>query len=272
MAIGRLGPDQRRAAAGTLILFRVETLFRASLFNLYFVLLTLGMGAGAFWIRLFAKPRALGYAALWCRLAIRGLERICNIRIVLSGMEHLPAGPVLIASQHQSAFDTLVWLTLVPRPAYVMKRELTRLPLVGPMLLLAGMIPVDRDAGAKALRGLLRGAALAVADRRQIVIFPEGTRVAAGETVPLQPGITALAAHAKLPVLPVATNSGTCWSRNAFIKRPGTIHIAIAPPITAQQVAALPRAALLDAIRTAWNAAEARIGWNEAEARIGDKS
>ncbi len=235
------------------------TLFRASLFNLYFVLLTLGMGIGAFWIRLFARSRALGYAGLWCRLTLRGLERICGIRVVLSGMEHLPAGPVLIASQHQSAFDTLVWLTLVPRPAYVMKRELTRLPLVGPMLLLAGMIPVDRDAGAKALRGLLRGAAAAVADHRQIVIFPEGTRVAAGATVALQPGITALAAHARLPILPVATNSGACWSRNAFIKRAGTIHVAIAPPITPEQIAGLPRAALLEAIRGAWNDGQARI-------------
>ena len=235
------------------------TLLRAGLFNLYFFLLTLGMGLGAFWVRLFAPHHALAYAAAWCRLTLRGLQFICGIRIALSGREHLPDGPALIASQHQSAFDTLVWLTLVPRPAYVMKRELTRLPLIGPMLLLAGMIPVDREAGAKALRGLLRETDAAVRDGRQIVIFPEGTRVAAGEIVPLQPGIVALAAHARLPVVPVATNSGRCWSRGAFVKRPGTIHIAISPPILPAQLAGLKRTALLDSIRVAWRVEEARM-------------
>ncbi len=238
------------------------TLLRACLFNLYFLLVTLAMGIGAFWVRLFARDRALPYAALWCRLVLRGLGVICGVRIVLSGAEHLPQGPVLIASQHQSAFDTLVWLTLLPRPAYVMKRELTRLPLVGPMLLLSGMIPVDREAGARALRGLLHEVDAAVADRRQIVIFPEGTRAAAGEILPLQPGIAALAAHAGLPVLPVATDSGRCWSRRAFVKRPGTIHIAIAAPIAppaARSSGGGGRAALLQAIRAAWSREEARI-------------
>ena len=235
------------------------TMLRASLFNLYFLLLTLGMGVGAFWIRLFARPRALEYAALWCKLTIRGLGVICGVRIALSGAEHLPDGPVLIASQHQSAFDTLVWLTLVPRPAYIMKRELIRLPLVGPMLLLAGMIPVDREAGAKALRALLREADDAVQDRRQIVIFPEGTRVTAGNVVALQPGIVALAAHTGLPVLPVATDSAGCWPRGAFGKRAGTVHIAVAPPITPEQLAGRPRSALLHAIRAAWSSEEARI-------------
>jgi 1-acyl-sn-glycerol-3-phosphate acyltransferase len=140
-----------------------------------------------------------------------------------------------------------------------MKRELTRLPLIGPMLLLAGMIPVDREAGAKALRSLLREADAAVANSRQIVIFPEGTRVAAGEVVALQPGVAALAAHTRLPVIPVATDSGRCWSRNSFIKRPGTIHIAIAPPITPEQLKGRPRTALLGAIRDAWSGEEARI-------------
>ena len=248
------------------------TLIRAGLFNLYFFLLTLGMGLGAFWVRLFARRHALAYAALWCRLTLRGLGIICGIRIVLSGAEHLPDGPVLIASQHQSAFDTLVWLTLVPRPAYVMKRELTRLPLIGPMLLLSGMIPVDREAGARALRGLLREADAAVADRRQIVIFPEGTRVAAGTTVALQPGIVALASHARLAVLPVATDSGRCWPRRAFVKRPGTIHIAIAPPILPEHLAGLPRAALLDAVRAAWGREQDRMTGLPARDKPVDKS
>ena len=229
-------------------------LVRATLFNLYFALLTLLMGLAALPLRWFAPSRALPYAKVWAGLSVAGLKAICGIEVRVSGRRHLQAdAPVLIASQHQSAFDTLVWMNLVPRPAYVMKRELTRIPLVGPMLLLAGMIPLEREGGASALRDLLRDTARAVADHRQIVIFPEGTRVQAGERVALQPGIAALASHAGLPVLPVSTDSGRCWSRNAFVKRPGILHIDIAAPIPP----GLRRRELLDAIRAGWDDCEA---------------
>ncbi len=231
----------------------ILTILRAALFNLYFLVLTVLMGLAAFWVRLAARRHALGYAKSWAGLTLSGLRILCGIRVDVRGLQHLQGtGPVLIASQHQSAFDTLVWMNLLPRPAYVMKRELTRIPLVGPMLLLAGMIPLEREGGARALRLLMGETARAIADRRQIVIFPEGTRVGSGQVVPLQPGIAALAAQSGLPVLPVATDSGLCWSRRAFIKRPGTIHIDIAPPIPP----GLRRGPLLAAIRAGWEAAE----------------
>ena len=234
---------------------QLVTIVRATLFNLYFLVLTIVMGIAAFWVRLFARRHALAYAQAWAGLTLAGLRHICGIRVLVTGTENLPAtGPILIASQHQSAFDTLVWMNLVPRPAYVMKRELTRIPLVGPMLLLAGMIPLERQGGAKALRELMRATDAARDDARQIVIFPEGTRVLAGDAVPLQPGVAALAAHAGLPVLPVATDSGRCWSRRGFVKHPGTIHIDIAPAIPA----GLKRGPLLAEIRRGWSVAEAR--------------
>ena len=108
----------------------------------------------------------------------------------------------MIASRHQSAFDTFVWLTLVPRCSYVLKRELLRIPLLGPLIPLAGMIAVDRSGGAGALRGLMRDGDRAVREGRQIVIFPEGTRAEPGAILPLQPGIAALAARTRLPVIP----------------------------------------------------------------------
>lgn len=224
------------------------TVLRALVFNLYFVLLTIVMGIGAFPIRLFAPQLALGYAKMWTGLTLRGLQHICNIRIEVSGREHLPHGPCLLACQHQSEFDTLVWMNLVPRPTYVMKRELERIPLVGPMLRLSGMIPVDRDGKAKALRALLAATDAAVADQRQIIIFPEGTRMAPGAPISLQPGIAALSTHTGLPVIPVATDAGLHWKRNALIKQPGTIHIVIGQPLPA----GLRRAQLLPAIGDAW--------------------
>jgi 1-acyl-sn-glycerol-3-phosphate acyltransferase len=150
-------------------------------------------------------------------------------------------GAALIASAHQSAFDTLVWLTLLPRCCYVLKQELVRIPLFGWLIPRTGMIAVDRAGGGAALRHMLREADRAVCEDRQIVIFPEGTRAAPGERLPLQPGVAALAARTKLPVIPVATDSGHCWSRRAFHKLPGTIHVVIQPPIPP----GLPRDALM---------------------------
>lgn len=228
------------------------TAIRSAAFNLWFFGTTFVLGLWGVVIRLAAPHRALGLAQLWARLVLAGARAICGIRVVVLGREHLPAaGPALIASQHQSAFDTLIWLGLVPRAAYVFKAELGRIPLFGPLLHAAGQIEVDRAAGLSAVRALLRGVDRAVADERQIVIFPEGTRVALGETVALQSGVATLAARTGLPVIPVATDSGLRWRRRAFAKYPGPVHIVICPPI-----APGPRGdALLAEIQARWDAA-----------------
>ncbi len=127
----------------------------------------------------------------------------------------------------------MVWLLLVPRACYVVKRELLHVPIFGPACKRTGMIMVDRDAGGAAIRTLLREADRALAEQRQIVIFPEGTRVTPGAHLPLQPGVAAMASRTGLPLIPVATDSGYCWGRRAFRKRPGVIHIAIGTPLPA---------------------------------------
>lgn len=185
----------------------------------------------------------------WARAVIGGLRVFCGIDFVVTGTEYLPkGGAALIAPMHQSAFDTAVWVQLVPDFVYVLKRELTFIPLFGTMLGLAGMIAVNRRAGAAAIRELLRGADAAVAEGRQIVIFPEGTRVAPGKQVRLQPGVAALAARTGLPVIPVVTDSGHHWGRRAFLKRPGTIQIAVLPPLPA----GLPRAELMSRLEAVY--------------------
>ena len=229
-------------------------LLRSALFNTWFFGATLLYGGIGAAIRVWAPHRALGLAQAWARAVLAGARVLCGINIAVTGRENLPQGAALIASQHQSAFDTLVWLTIVPAVSYVFKAELGRLPLFGPLLVPAGQIPLDRAAGMAAIRVLLRGAERAVKDGRQIVIFPEGTRVAPGETVPLRPGIAALSARTGLPIIPVATDSGRLWGRRAFRKRPGTIHVAIGPP--------LPPAggqAALDNLARAWSDAESRF-------------
>jgi 1-acyl-sn-glycerol-3-phosphate acyltransferase len=200
---------------------------------------------------------------------LAGARHICGIRFQVTGREHLPSdGPALLASQHQSAFDTLVWMTLLPRTSYVMKHELTRIPLFGPMLMAAGMLSVRRSAGGAGLRTLLNRTEAARAAGRQIVIFPEGTRVPPGVQVPLQPGIAAIAARLELPVLPVATNSGLCWGRRAFLKYPGVIRIDIGAPVAAGTA----RAELLAAISAHWRAREAAWVGAGVGAGVVDKS
>lgn len=218
------------------------TLLRSLLFNLWFYGLTAVLAIAAVPLRLFAPHLAIPYARSWIRLVLGGLRLICGISYEIRGLEHLPpSGPALIASMHQSAFDTLVWALIAPRFAYVLKRELTRIPLFGPMLVATGMIAVDRAAGAAAVRGMLRDADRAVAEQRQIVIFPQGTRVAPDARMRLHPGVAALAARAGLPVIPVVTDSGRYWGRRAFRKHPGVIRIVLLPPLPP----GLPREALL---------------------------
>lgn len=205
---------------------------RSILFLLYFVTLTIFMGIFAFFIRFFAKKYALPYAQLWTRLSLQGLEKLCKISTQIIGQENLPKErSFLIASQHQSAFDTFVWMNLLERPAYIMKRELIRIPLVGPMLKLSGMIPLDRKGGIKALKNLIQDCQKAIDDFRQIIIFPEGTRTAVGEKVKLHAGTVAIANQLNLKIVPVSIDSGYCWPRNSFKKYPGIIHITIHPAI-----------------------------------------
>ena len=150
--------------------------------------------------------------------------------------------------RHQSAFDTFVWLTLLPRCCYVFKDELLRIPLFGSLVKRSGMIGVDRRAGGTAIRSLLRQADQAVRNQRQIVIFPEGTRSEPGNPGALQSGVAALASHLGLPVIPVSTNSGQCWGRRAFHKMPGTIRIFIGPPIDPKSSRKRLMQALLDGL------------------------
>ena len=207
---------------------------RSAIFNVVFFAVSLVMALLAAAIRIVAPDRVIDVAMLWARTLVASVRIICGIRLDVSGLEHIPRGPALIASRHQSAFDTIVWLTLLPRCCYVFKDELLKIPLFGPLIAASGMIAVDRDAGGAAIRVLLRQGDRAVKEQRQIVIFPEGTRSEPGSPGALQSGVAALASRTGLPVIPVSTDSGRFWGRRAFRKRPGTIRIVIGSPIPAQ--------------------------------------
>jgi len=175
------------------------------------------------------RVRALG--RLWSGVIYRLLKALCRIDYEVRGLENLPDGPCIIAAKHQSAWDTTIFLHLMEAPCYVLKRELTYLPIIGRALHQIGMISVDRAGGSKALKQLVQDARARVAEGRKIIIFPEGTRVAPGESRPYHPGVAAIYRDLKVPAVPVGLNSGIYWGRRSFIKKPGRIVMEIGPPI-----------------------------------------
>ncbi len=226
------------------------TTLRSLLYNAFFLggtalVVLLGVPLLAF------PPRVLiGFIRFWARLMIGALRVICGIRLEVVGMANLPPGGSIIAAKHQSAFDTMVWLVLVPNCAYVLKKELLDIPLWGRLARHCGHLSVDRQAGASALRTLVRETRARLAEGRPVVIFPEGTRTAPGERSAYQPGVAAMAAASGAPVVPAATDSGRHWGRRAFRKSPGVIHVSVLPPLPVGLQRAALMAALEEAIET----------------------
>lgn len=181
----------------------------------------------------FPRPVMQRAGALWCGGLLLLLRLFCNIRTRVIGAAHLPQGAALIAAKHQSAWETLVFHQLLRDPVYILKRELLAVPFLGWNLRKCGNIPIDRSAGLSAIRTMLPRVEQALARGSQVVVFPEGTRVAPGERRPYQPGIAALYARFAVPLIPVALNSGRLWGRRSFLKRPGVITIQFLPPLPA---------------------------------------
>ncbi|EKE76845.1 lysophospholipid acyltransferase family protein [Oceanibaculum indicum] len=204
---------------------------RSLLFNMAFFGWTAILCIGG--VPLLAAPSGWIIAAqrFWARGVIGLLRLLAGTGYTVIGRENLPDGPFVIASKHQSAWDTIIFFLLLDRPAYVLKKELLAIPLYGWYAQRAGHIAVDRKAGAKALRTLLEDARRAIAHGMVPVIFPQGTRTAPGTHRPYQPGIAALYKGLDVPVVPVALNSGLFWGRRAFRKEPGTIRLEFLPAI-----------------------------------------
>lgn len=134
-----------------------------------------------------------------------------------------PPYPVLYAFKHESMYETLEILLLVPEPAVLLKKELADIPVFGGITRRHGVIAIDREGGAKALRKLVAESRAAVARGRSPLIFPEGTRVPHGERPPLRSGFAGIYRAINLPVVPVAMDSGKLWPRKGFLKRPGVV-------------------------------------------------
>ena len=183
------------------------------------------------------------------------LRTVVGTRMEVRGREKLPAAPYLVASKHQSAWDTFALIPIFADPAMVMKWELTLIPFYGWFSRKFEHIFVRRERGPAALRRLVQDAKDRAAAGREIVIFPEGTRRAPGAEPDYKPGAVALYEGLELPCVPLALNSGLYWPRRKLMRYPGTIVVEILDPLPPR----LPRRAFKDELQRRIEAASSRL-------------
>jgi 1-acyl-sn-glycerol-3-phosphate acyltransferase len=180
----------------------------------------------------FLLPRRafMTIAKSWGRTS-NALLAVAGISVELRGREKIPPGALLVASKHQSFWEAFTLLTLFDDPAFIVKRELMWIPFFGWLLWKADQVPVDRRAKGGAIAGMMERARAALAQGRQIVIFPEGTRTAPGAPPAYRGGLASLYAATGVSCLPIALNAGVFWPRRKFLRYPGTIVLEVLDPI-----------------------------------------
>jgi 1-acyl-sn-glycerol-3-phosphate acyltransferase len=209
----------------------VLNLLRSIVFNALFYLNTLVwllLGLPTF----FMPYRAtIWVAKSWGRINLVLLRVVAGIDCELRGREKIPPGPLIVASKHQSAWETFALLPLFDNPLFIVKRELMWIPIFGWLMRKGRMVPVDRGAGSQALAAMAERARTELGEGRQLIIFPEGTRRPAGAEPRYKYGVAHLYVAEGVPCLPVALNSGLFWPRRSLKLRPGTVIVEILDPI-----------------------------------------
>lgn len=181
----------------------------------------------------FILPRAVmrKLVVVWARSNLFLMRIVVGTKVEFRGAENIPQGSLLVAAKHQSLWETFALLVLFDDVAFVLKRELTWIPLFGWCALKAGMIPIDRRGSVSAIKKMTVEAKQAIKENRQFLIFPEGTRRAPGAEAAYKSGANYLYRQLKTPCLPVALNSGLFWPRRQFMRYPGTIVVEVLPVI-----------------------------------------
>lgn len=194
------------------------------------------------------------YAILtrWAHLTLDWLRLTCGLDFEVRGRERIPAGPCVVLSNHQSAWETLAFQLVFPPQVWVLKRSLLQIPLFGWCLAMLRPIAIDRGGHSKALRQVVEQGRDRLGDGMWVVVFPEGTRMPPGTLGAFNPGGAMLAERAGVPALPVVHDAGTYWPRGSFPIRPGTIQVTIGEPIETMG----RKAKAINAEAEAWIAAE----------------
>ncbi|KAG0194347.1 hypothetical protein DFQ28_000593 [Apophysomyces sp. BC1034] len=208
-------------------------LIRSTLFFIYLVVYTIPYACAC----LIAFPflnahRRYWMATGWCRSTLWMLRHLVGVTWRIEGVDNLPDGPAVLLSKHQSAWETLAFPAIMPRPlCYVFKRELLHVPFFGWALGMLKMVRIDRNKGHRAFMSVVRQGKERMADGCWVIMFPEGTRVPVGQRGKYKTGGARLALASGVPAVPIAHNAGHVWPRNAFLKFPGIVTVSIGKPI-----------------------------------------
>ncbi len=232
----------------------ILVLIRSAIFFLWFA--TASTVLGLSYVPLLILPSvAMRRAAwIWCQAVIWGLKVFAGVRYEVRG--DCPREALLAASKHMSMWDTIALYVLLDRPAMVFKRELGLIPFYGWYVRKAQMIAIDREGKASALRKMSNDAKAILAQRRNVLIFPEGTRKKPGAPPDYKPGVAGLYGQLGVPCLPIALNSGLFWTGpGGFLKKPGTIVVEFLPLIPP----GLKRAEFMETMQTRIETATAKL-------------
>lgn len=246
----------------------VSIFLRSLVFNVLFYVVLVVLAILALPTFLMSPRATLAFAKWWGDATMFLMRVVCNIKVEFRGVDKIPKGPLVIAAKHQSFWETFSLLRFFDRPIFILKRELTRIPVFGQFLLKTGMIAIDRGAGSRALLEMTRRARETVRGGRQLVIFPEGTRTAAGAPPAYKTGFAQIYSACGVPCLPVALNSGLFWPRRTFMRYPGTLVVEFLDPLPP----GLPKEEFISRVRTAIEEATSRLveaGQREQEQLIG---
>ena len=203
----------------------------SAVFFLVMIILTVIFATGV--ILSFPFPRSVGYwfAKTYAHWIMACLKFLCRLDFTVEGREHIPAQPSVVYLRHESMWETVAELTIFPRQCWVFKKELLWVPFFGWGIKILSPIAIDRKAGRSALRQVVEQGKQKLAEGIWVMVFPEGTRIAPGETKRYGLSGAVLAVEAGCAIVPVAHNAGDFWPRRGFLKKPGTVRMVIGPPI-----------------------------------------
>jgi 1-acyl-sn-glycerol-3-phosphate acyltransferase len=209
----------------------VAILVRSVVFNVLFYLNTLIYLIAALPTFFMPYRAIIAVAKSWGRTNLVLLRVVAGIDYEIRGRDKIPSGPIIVAAKHQSAWETFALLPLLDNPVFILKRELQWIPIFGWLMIKGRMVPVDRAAGGQALAAMIERARIELADNRQLIIFPEGTRRPAGAEPRYKAGVAHLYAAQGVACVPIALNSGLFWPRRSLRRFPGTVVAEILDPI-----------------------------------------
>jgi 1-acyl-sn-glycerol-3-phosphate acyltransferase len=206
-------------------------LLRSIVFNVVFYLNTFVYLIVALPTFFMPYRAIIAVAKSWGRTNLVLLRVVAGIDCEIRGSENIPEGPLIVASKHQSAWETFALLPLLNNPLFILKRELQWIPIFGWLTIKGRMVPVRRGGGAQTLSAMIERAQIELADNRQLIIFPEGTRRPAGAEPRYKIGVVHLYMAEGVPCVPIALNSGLYWPRRSWLRIPGTVVAEILDPI-----------------------------------------